>query len=232
MDLFKYKASIKQLELCKYVKDLEELIRGYVKLVPAYANDLRPTDIYYYKLLVFSLKLFQSKSNRKLPDFIYDRHRNLQEYILRSFFEAEIDSSQKLYSASGHFTKEPTYEEFMDWFEFDTHIDLPFSSVYVEKFNSIIGDNPVHFTVKFNYRLTDFDEYSTVLGFNHKILAYSIRHKQVNFPTKPQTIWDIFIADNVQKAKQCNFEPELNQSCITKLKQQIRALESLEEYLA
>lgn len=128
------------------------------------------------------------------------------------------------------FTKTPTYEEFMDWFEFDTHLELYPSYWHIEQFNTIIGTNPVHFTVTFNCVLDAFDRETTTLIQEQQILAYAIRHKQVNFPDKHQTIWDMFIADNISKASNI-LKPDVNKD-ITKLKQQIKALETLPEYLS
>lgn len=227
MNLFEYKARVKELEMCKLVKDLEEFIRHY-------NNKLNKKDVslenkYYYKLYALSLKLFKNKSNKKLPDFIYSAHKVTQQSILISLFEAHL-VEKRHYSASEEFTQTPTYEEFMDWFEFDTHLELYPSYWHVEQFNTIIGANQVHFTVTFNYSLDAFDRESTTLIQKQQILAYAIRYKQVNFPNKPQTIWDMFIADSISKARNI-LKPDVNKD-ITKLKQQIKALEALPEYLS
>lgn len=228
MNLFEYKARVKELEMCKLVKDLEEFVRHYnSKLNEYYKISLK--DKYYYKLYALSLKLFKTKSNKKLPDFIYSNYKKVQQSILISLFEAHLVEKTH-YVASKEFTQTPTYEEFMDWFEFDTHLELYPSYWYIEQFNTIIDTNPVHFTVTFNYILDAFDKESTALIKEQQILAYAIRHKQVNFPDKPQTIWDMFIADSISKAGNI-LKPDVNKDII-KLKQQIKALEALPEYLS
>lgn len=228
MNLFEYKARVKELEMCKFVKDLEAFVRHYnSKLKKYYRISLE--DKYYYKLYALSLKLFKNKSNKILPDFIYSNYKEAQQSILIGLFEAHL-VKKRHYSASQEFTQTPTYEEFMDWFEFDTHLELDRSNWHVEQFNTIIGANPVHFTVTFNYSLDAFDRESTTLIKEQQILAYAIRHKQVNFPNKPQTIWDMFIADSISKAGNI-LKPDVNKD-ITKLKQQIKALETLPEYLS
>lgn len=228
MDLFKYKASVKELEMCKFVKDLEAFVRHYnSKLKRYYRVSLE--DKYYYKLYALSLKLFKTKSNKKLPDFIYSNYKDAQQSILISLFEAHL-VEKRHYNASPEFIQTPTYEEFMDWFEFDTHLELYPSYWHVKQFNTIIGANPVHFTVTFNYSLDAFDRESTTLIKEQQVLAYAIRHKQVNFPDKSQTIWDMFIADSISKARNI-LKPDVNKDII-KLKQQIKALETLPEYLS
>ena len=131
------------------------------------------------------------------------------------------------YYVSDHFTKEPTYEEFMDWFEFDSHIEIPNSEWYVEKLNSIIDSNPIHFTIDFNYSRTSFDRSSTKLKQDEQRLVYSIRHKQVNFPNKPQTVWDMFIAENTKNVAISS--KEFYEKQILKLEQQISALRAIHE---
>ena len=228
MNLFEYKARVKELEMCKLVKDLEAFVRRYnSKLNKYYRISLE--DKYYYKLYALSLKLFKTKSNKKLPDFIYSNYKEAQQSVLISLFEAHL-VEKRHYIASQEFTQKPTYEEFRDWFEFDTHLELYPSYWHVEQFNSIIGANPVHFTVTFNYNLDAFGRESTTLILEQQILAYAIRHKQVNFPDKPQTIWDMFIVDSISKAGNI-LKPDVNKD-ITKLKQQIKALEALPEYLS
>ena len=230
MDLFKYTASVKEIETCKTVGKLEELVRMYNARCPSSRNAINPSpeQKHYYKLWTLAFKKFESKTKRILPMFLTQDLSTLQTNLITSMLEAETE--KKTYYASTHFTKVPTYQEFMDWFEFDTHLELYPSYWHVEQFNSIIGANPVHFTVTFNYNLDAFDRESTTLISKQQILAYSIRHKQVNFPDKPQTIWDMFIVDSISKAGNI-LKPDVNKD-ITKLKQQIKALEALPEYLS
>lgn len=230
MDLFKYKVALAELNACKLVKDLEELVRKYTSSVPTHAYQFEPHHIYYYKLLTLSLKLFKDKTRKTLPLFVYDRHLEAQKSVLSSLFEAELLKSNKSYYASKWFTKEPTYEGFMDYFEFDTHIDLHSSSWYVEKLNHIIDNKPIHFSIKFNYSMDSFDEHSTTIAREQQALVYSIRYKRVNFPTKSQTVWDLFIKDN-RAACVTQLDSTKVDESILKLQQQIKALKALEGYL-
>lgn len=205
MNLFTYRAAEKEIELCKTVSELETLIRRYAaqlsKLpinsywttVPKNSNI--ESQIFIYKLLSLSLKHFVLKSKRTLPDFIYIQHLNSQQALLTWILGWDKDNYR------GPFDKVTEYTQFMDWFEFDTVLELPPNHTdYVEALNGIIGANPIHFKVIFNNNLTVFDMHSTHLSQTTQRLIYAIRYKQVNFPNKPQTIWDLFLEEMRKQA--------------------------------
>ena len=231
MDLFKYTASVKEIETCKTVGKLEELVRMYHDRCPSAIHLINPSpeQKYYYKLWTLALKKFESKSKRILPMFLTQDLSTLQTNLITSMLEAELE--KKIYCASPYFIKVPTYEEFMDWFEFDDVLNLFSSYKYVEKLNSIIEDKPAHFKVIFNYSPDHFESYSTNLHQKHQNLVYAIRYKQVNFPDKPQTIWDTFIEECVKESKFMEVNEEQVNSDVLKLEQQISALKALKGYL-
>ena len=231
MDLFKYTASVKEIETCKTIGELEKLVRLYYSKCPSARHLINPSheQKYYYKLWTLALKKFESKSKRILPMFLTQDLSTLQTNLITSMLEAE--NEKKIFCASPNFTKVPTYEEFMDWFEFDDVLNLFNSHKYVEKLNSIIGDKPVHFKVIFNYSSDHFESYSTNLHQKHQNLVYAIRYKQVNFPYKQQTIWDMFIEDCVKESKFIEVTEEQVNSDVLKLEQQISALKALKGYL-
>lgn len=231
MDLFKYTASVKEIETCKTVGELERLVRLYQARCPSVRHRIFPSDEqkFYYKLWTLALKTFKSKSKRALPNFLTEELATLQTDLITSMLEAEYEN--KMYLASPNFTKVPTYEELMDWFEFDDTLNLHYSHRHVEKLNDIVKDKPVHFKVVFNYSSDAFDSYSTNLHHPHQHLLYAIRHKQVNFPNKPQTIWDRFIEHCVKEAKRTDVSEEEIDSNVVKLEQQISALKALKGYL-
>ena len=231
MDLFKYTASVREIETCKTVSELESLVRLYHSKCPSARHTINPLDKqkFYYKLWTLALKKFESKSKRILPMFLTQDLSTLQTNLITSMLEAEDE--KKIYYASPNFTKVPTYEEFMDWFEFDDILNLYPSHKYVEYLNSIIEDKPVHFKVTFNYSSDQFESYSTNLHQKHQNLVYAIRYKQVNFPDKPQTIWDMFIEECVKEAKTFEVSKEEVNTDIIKLQQQISALEAFKGYL-
>ena len=231
MDLFKYTASVKEIETCKTIGELEGLVRLYHSKCPSARHTITPSDEqkYYYKLWTLALKKFESKSKKILPMFLTQDLSTLQTNLITSMLEVETE--KKIYYASPNFTKVPTYEEFMDWFEFDDTLNLHPSHKYVESLNSIIEDKPVHFKVIFNYSSDQFESYSTNLHQKHQNLVYAIRYKQVNFPDKPQTIWDTFIEECVKEAKTFEVSEQEVNTDILKLQQQISALEAFKGYL-
>lgn len=233
MNLFTYRAAEKEIELCKTCSALETLIRKYVaqlKNLPISAYWISvPKDsnvesqIFIYKLLTLSLKHFVFKSKRTLPDFIYTQKLNSQQALLTWILGWNKDNYK------GPFDKAIEYTQFMDWFEFDTVLELPpHHTDYVEALNGIIGANPIHFKVIFNNNLTAFDRHSTHLSQTTQRLIYAIRYKQVNFPNKPKTIWDLFLEEMRKQADNVT-DAQINNECI-KLEQQINALKSFKEY--
>lgn len=232
MDLFKYTASVKEIETCKTIGKLEELIRMYHARCPSARHTITPSpeQKYYYKLWTLAFKNFESKTKRELPKFLTQDLSTLQTNLITSMLEAELE--KKIYHASTNFTKVPTYQEFMDWFEFDDTLNLFPSYKYVESLNSIIEDKPVHFKVVFNYSSDQFESYSTNLHQKHQNLVYAIRYKQVNFPDKPQTIWDMFIeyCDKETRYIEVSKKEDVDRNII-RLQQQISALEAFKGYL-
>ena len=228
MDLFKYTASVKEIETCKTVSKLEELVRLYHASCHSARHLIKPSheQKFYYKLWTLALKKFESKSKKILPMFLTQDLLNLQTNLITSMLEAEFE--KKIYHASPYFTKVTTYEEFMDWFEFDDTLNLFPSYKYVEKLNSVIGDKPVHFKVIFNYSPDHFDNYSTNLHQKHQNLVYAIRYKQVNFPDKPQTIWDLFLEYTRKQAYDISQEEADRE--VLKLEQHITAIKSFKDF--
>ena len=231
MDLFKYTASVKEIETCTTIGELEKLVRLYYSKCPSARHMIFPSDEqkFYYKLWTLAFKKFESKTKRALPNFLTEALLTLQTNLITSMLEAELE--KKIYYSSPNFTKVPTYEEFMDWFEFDDTLNLFPSYKYVENLNSIIEDKPVHFKVIFNYSPDAFDNYSTNLFKTHQHLVYAIRYKQVNFPDKPQTIWDMFIEYCDKETRYIEVSEEDVDRDIIKLQQQISALEAFKGYL-
>lgn len=233
MDLFKYTVSVKEIDKCERVGEMEAFVRRYCSLCPTHAYNFKSDTIYYYKLYTYALNRFKVLSKRVLPDFIYDNKETTQTNLLSAMLEAHLQSEKKTYRGNiDVFSKTPSYEELMDYFEFDELLILDKSTWYVEKLNEIIGNKPVHFKVEFNYNKTQFDNYSTTLEDSIQTLLYAIRYKQVNFPNKPQTIWDMFIEDSKQEVLKHDLSKlsTIDQQ-ILKLQQHIKALESLEGYV-
>lgn len=227
MDNFKYMAAVKQLELCNLVSEMEKHVRKYNSLCNK--HNLKWTDFssceqpyeetkHVFKCYAYSLKRFKEMSSRTLPAFLYEDYRRIQTNLLK-----------RLFLHNSYMNPAREYKELMDLLEFSPDIYMPLGVDNVEILNSIILDNPVHFrTINWNNRLTDFDRNSTQLNKAEGLLTYAIRHKQVNFPDKPQTIWDWYMKD-LEASIDKQTKPDID-SDIIKLKQQIAALEGLKDY--
>lgn len=235
MDLFTYRINLKELELCTKVKDLELLVRKYTLLCsrstllePWSTKETNTSEpiVLLYKLLVFSLKCYSERSKNTLPDFIYNTQKKAHKVLLNTILGFNINSNREKCFPLGRLI---SYEEFMDWFEFDTVLTLPNIQPYAENLNAIIGSNPIHFRIVFNKLLTSFDHYSIDLPDTTKVLVYTIRYKQINFPDTPQTVWDLFIKESLIEAMQVP-KKDIDAS-ILKLEQQITALKHIKEIL-
>ena len=128
MNPFLYTLALKELELCTKLSTLEELIRKYVELTRDSIRDfykprkleLMQQIILHYKLLCFGLNLFSERSKKILPEFIYKQRIYAQSMILTEILRTPLN-----HPTPSCFTQLPTYEEFMDYFEFDTKLSLP-----------------------------------------------------------------------------------------------------------
>jgi len=220
MNLLEYKAKVKELQETKYVSVAERLVREYVKLLEKYHLSNRWGHVgiehinnskLYYKLARLAYQTHSNLSKATLPGFIGSAVENAQRNILRVFLEDDVTI---------------TYDEFMDIFEFDKLLILPESSTNVEALNTIISDKPIHFSIKFNYSKSQFERYSTKLLSNQQDLVYAIRYKQVNFPDKPQTVWDMFL----ERCKY-NCTKPITTDQTTLLKQHIKAINAAQKLL-
>lgn len=234
MDKFKYVAAIKQIESNALVSKAELYVRNYRDLCVNRSLKYRSTFIsdspelkfeeikHMYKCYRYALNRFAELSTRTLPDFLYDDCNMIQTNLLYITCELEYTNMSNARD----------YSVFIDLFEFDTKLIMPLGTNYIEVLNSIISDNPVHFkSIKWNHNLTYFDKCSTEQNDEFRRLTYATRHKQVNFPDKPQTIWDWFIQDCADKVQNSKLPSDIDAD-ITKLQQQINALTALKETYA
>ena len=231
MDKFIYAASLKELQLCGTAAKLEDFVRTYVShlqrtsLYSPWNGRIRDKEecICWYKLISLALNLHAKKSRKILPEFVHkvkrESHNNLLNDILG--FNSNPKNGITL-------TKLIDYETFLDWFEFDDLITLPTSQRYVENLNKIIDDRPFRFEIIFNNSLTQFDFNSTNLGTNSQQFIYAIRYKQVNFPDKPQTIWDLFLEYTRKQAYGISQEEADRE--VLKLEQHITAIKSFKDF--
>lgn len=231
MDKFIYAASVKELQLCGTAAKLEDFVRLYVShlqrtiLYSPWNGRIRDKEecICWYKLLSLALKLHAKKSRKILPDFMHKVKRDSHNNLLNGILGFDNDAKKGII-----LTELIDYETFLDWFEFDDLITLPTSQNYVENLNNIIDDKPLRFEIIFNNSLTQFDFNSTNLGTASQQFIYAIRYKQVNFPDKPQTIWDLFLECTRKQAYDISQEEADRE--VLKLEQHITAIKSFKDF--
>ena len=170
-----YMASVKQIQMETKVSELEVLVRKYHGKVYTWLNLFFQTDICYYKLLTLALNRHAEKFKAILPEFLYEYKRNLHNSIINSLL-TQLDNL-------------PTYEFLIDLLEFDSILIMPRNDYFLPLLNSIIGNQPIHFTIDWDLTyLTDFDRYSTAHDKQLQLYLTGLRYKQVNFPTQYRTV--------------------------------------------
>ena len=175
-----YMASVKQIQSATKVSELEVLVRKYHGRVNTWSNLFFQTDICYYKLMTLALNRHAEKSKAILPEFLYEYKARLHDSIINSLLKQPGDL--------------PTYEFLMDVLEFDSVLTMPRNDYSLDTLNSIIGNQPIHFTINWNLTyLTDFDRYSTTHDKQIQLFLAGVRYKQVNFPTQYQSVLESYL---------------------------------------
>ena len=207
-----YMASVKQIQIATKVSELEVLVRKYHGRVNTWSNLFFQTDICYYKLMTLALNRYAEKSKAILPEFLYEYKARLHDSIIKS-----------LLKQPGNL---PTYEFLMDLLEFDSVLTIPRNDYFLPLLNSIIGNQPIHFTINWNLTyLTDFDRCSTELNQEIQLYLAGVRYKQVNFPTQYQTVIESYL--NYYRPAPELLDKQALADSITKLQQHISAIEEL-----
>ena len=207
-----YMASVKQIQMATKVSELETLVRKYHGMVNTWKSNFDQTDICHYKLLTLALNRHAEKSKAVLPEFLYAHKAKLHNIIINSLL---IDPSNL-----------PTYEFLMDVLEFDSVLTIPDNTYFLETLNSIIGNQPIHFTIDWDLTyLTSFDSWSTELPGSIQLYLAGVRYQQVNFPTQYQTVLESYL--NYYRPAPESLDKQALADSITKLQQHISALEEL-----
>ena len=205
-------ASVKQIQLATKVSELEALVRKYYGMAKTYKSSFDQTDILYYKLVTLALNRHAEKSKAILPEFLYEYKRKLHNDIINSL----LKQSDNL----------PTYEFLMDLLEFDSMLTMPRNADFLPLLNSIIGNQPIHFTIDWDLTyLTEFDRCSTEHNKDTQLYLAGVRYKQVNFPTQYQTVIESYL--NYYRPAPELLDKQALADSITKLQQHISAIEEL-----
>lgn len=207
-----YMASVKQIQMATKVSELDALVRKYNGMVNTWKSIFDQTDIHYYKLMTLALNRHAEKSKAILPEFLYEYKRNIHNYIINSLLKQPDNL--------------PTYEFLMDVLEFDSVITIPRNDYFLKTLNSIIGNQPIHFTIDWDLTyLTDFDRCSTAHDKQLQLYLAGVRYKQVNFPTQYQTVIESYL--NYYRPAPELLDKQALAESITKLQQHISAIEEL-----
>lgn len=207
-----YMASVKQIQSATKVSELEALVRKYHGVVNTWQNTFDQTDICHYKLLTLALNRHAEKSKAILPEFLYEYKRYLHNNIINSLLS---DPSNL-----------PTYEFLINVLEFDSVLTMPRNDYFLDTLNSIIGNQPIHFTINWALtHLTDFDRCSTAHDRQLKLYLAGVRYKQVNFPAQYQTVIESYL--NYYRPTPESLDKQALADSITKLQQHISAIEEL-----
>lgn len=232
MDKFKYLAHCKKLDTCSTVKELEQLLRDHHRIAQHFKWQYQIKDaksyekvFYSYKLYSKALNLFSNRSKKKLPDFLYDDLKTIQQSLTTLIADDNIDYAEKQIP---FFAKLP-YEKILDLFEFDSEVELNSNNFHLHLLDDIIKDKSIHFKFVSNTGISTFSKYSlkNVKDNNLKKYIAAINHKQSGLNNAEYTVSEAYIAELKQNCyltpKQI---PDLD-NCITDLKNQIAALETV-----
>ena len=207
-----YMASVKQIQMTTKVSEIETLVRKYHGMVNTWKKEFNQTDIHNYKLFTLALNRHTEKSKAILPEFLYEYKTKLHDSIINSLLS---DPSNL-----------PTYEFLMDVLEFDSVLTIPYNDYYLDTLNTIIGNQPIHFTIDWNLTyLTNFDKYSTMYDKKIQLYLAGVRYKQVNFPAQYQTVIESYL--NYYLPTPESLDKQALADSITKLQQHISAIEEL-----
>ena len=207
-----YMASVKQIQSATKVSELEALVRKYDRMVNTWQSTFDQTDICHYKLSTLALNRHAEKSKAILPEFLHEYKRDMHKSIINLLLK-EPDNL-------------PTYEFLMDVLEFDSVLTMPRNEYFLDTLNSIIGNQPIHFTINWSSTyLTDFDRCSTAHDRQLKLYLAGVRYQQVNFPAQYQTVIESYL--NYYRPTPESLDKQALADSITKLQQHISAIEEL-----
>ena len=155
MNLFQYQLELAKIDSAKYVKDLRELIYHYYDSNSGYDSrqgtfEQGGSNWFNYKLYAKTYNAYYAKSNSRLPDKFETVLIDRQKYLL----DLTITKATSF-----------SYEQVLDLFEFDIHVDSPYwSASNLLKFCNIVGTNPLPFELLIN---TSLHALSTTKYFNN-----------------------------------------------------------------
>lgn len=200
MNLFEYTTKSAYLDSLKYVNEIESELRSLLNNVYTINWNKRYTKSVFnldelirpFMLYTKCLKLFEDKSSRTLPDFIYNARHESATYIV----EKLADSNYLI-----------TYDQYLDIFQYmnNESITLPRNftkdlSVELRYLINVIEDNVNPYKINFNnIRANNF--YISVARSNDIIanILQAISTRQLDYNDKKYTVLEDFINVNLDK---------------------------------
>ena len=200
MNLFEYTTKSAYLDSLKYINEIESELRSLLNNVytagwsKRYTKSVINLDELTRPFMLYTkcLKLFESKSSRTLPDFIYNTRREGATHIV-----------EKL----ANLNYQITYNQYLDIFQYMNNKSITLPSNYADNFSvelkyliNIIEDNINPYKINFNnIRANSF--YNSVAKSNGIIanILQAISMRQLDYNDKKYTVLEDFINVNFDK---------------------------------
>src|SRR5574344_896201 len=200
MNLFEYTTKSAYLDSLKYVNEIESELRSLINNVYTTGWSKRYTKSVFnldelvrpFMLYTKCLKLFEDKSSRILPDFIYNARHESATYIV----EKLTDSNYLI-----------TYDQYLDIFQYMNNESITLPRNYANDFSvelkyliNVIEDNINPYKIDFsNIRANSF--YSSTAKGNDIIanILQAISTRQLDYNYKKYTVLEDFINVNLDK---------------------------------
>ena len=198
MNLFEYTAKSAYLDSLKYINEIESELRLLLTKVHTtdyskrYSRSVFNLDELTRPFMLFTkcLKLFESKSTRTLPDFIYNTR-----YVGATHIVEKLASYN--YSI--------TYDQYLDIFQYMNNVAIILPNNYGSDFSieleyliNVIEDNVNPYTINFD-KITANSFYNSIDKDRSSVIAkilQGISVRQLKYNDKKYTVLDDFINTN------------------------------------
>ena len=216
MDLFKYQLELARIDSAKYVKDLRELVYHYYDAISGYHNhqgtfEQGSSHWFNYKLYAKTYNnAYYAKSNTVLPD---------------KFRTILISRQKHLLNQNVTKTTSFSYEQLLDLFEFDTHVDSPqWAEDDLLKFCNIVGTNPLPFKLLINTPLYALSTTKYFSNLNNPSELAILTWMKVNGIPESFTVANLFCEQYKYRNTAAN-----QQATLTERANLVLALESIDQ---
>ena len=200
MNLFEYTTKSAYLDSLKYVNEIESELRSLINNVYTTGWSKRYTKSTFnldeltkpFMLYTKCLKLFESKSTRVLPDFIYTARHAGATYIVEKLTSCNYPLS---------------YAQYLDIFQYMNNESITLHRNYANDFSSelkylinVIEDNVNPYKIDFN-NVAANNFYSSAAEGNGVIanILQAISMRQLDYNDKKYTVLEDFINTNLDK---------------------------------